>query len=417
MSKTTAETPWFDYPKFNWGKKKAIVIGGGIAACQSAWHLAQTGWQVTLIERHEKLATEASGNIAGAILPKMTAQQSLGEDFYTQAFLYTLNQLQQLSKSGKEIKSDLCGVLQLAHNPREEKRWESLKLRNFDNDFLQCLDETQTLATSGINTPYKSTYIPQGGWVNPASFCEALIDSPDCTVILNQEALSLKKQQDDWQVLDSNQQLIAEAEVVVIANGRDLNQFEQSEYLPYMPVLGQTTQSTASEVSDKLKTVIGHEGYLTPAVDGQLIFGATFERNISDAVIKPESDQINQQQLHKYLPEFSDALVDVKSSHAGIRVTTPDRFPYAGAIIDSDYFSEEYGDIHQGKHWKQYSSAQYLDGLFVLGGLGSRGLTTGGYCAAILADIINGKQPNDTITKALHPARFAIKRLKQNSSI
>jgi len=117
-----------------------VVIGGGIAGCQSAWHLLATGWRVTLIERHEKLATEASGNIAGAILPKMTALESLGEDFYVQAFRYTLKQLAQLKASHKHIQYDLCGVLQLAHNAREEKRWDALQKRGFDHAFLHCLE-------------------------------------------------------------------------------------------------------------------------------------------------------------------------------------------------------------------------------------------------------------------------------------
>lgn len=416
MSKKAVDTPWFDYPKFCWREKKAIVIGGGIAACQSAWHLLQTGWQVTLIERHEKIAMEASGNIAGAILPKMNAQQSVGEDFYRQAFLYTLNQLQQLTASGRVIKGDRCGVLQLAHNAREEKRWASLKQRNFDNDFLQCLDEAQTQTTSGINTPYKSTYFPQGGWINPTSFCQALIDSPQCSVILHTEALQLHQQAEKWQVRVKDQQLLAEAEVVVIANGKDLNQFEHSKNLPVMPVLGQTTQSTASQASRKLKTVIGHEGYLTPAIDGQHIFGATFERNISEAIIKPASDHLNQQQLRKYLPEFSNDLRETNSSHAAIRMTSPDRFPYAGAIVDADYFATAYADIHQGKHWKTYPAADYLKGLFVLAGLGSRGLTTSAYCASLLANIINAKPTDDVITKSLHPGRFIIRRLKQQHS-
>jgi glycine/D-amino acid oxidase-like deaminating enzyme len=41
---------------------EAIVIGGGIAGCSTAYALAKRGIAVTLIERHEGLAQEASGN-------------------------------------------------------------------------------------------------------------------------------------------------------------------------------------------------------------------------------------------------------------------------------------------------------------------------------------------------------------------
>ena len=415
MSNKAKDKPWFHYPKFSWQKKQAVVIGGGIAGCQSAYHLLQTGWHVTLIERHKKLATEATGNIAGAILPKMTALESLGEDFYSQAFHYTLKQLAQIKASQKYIHHDLCGVLQLAHNAREEKRWSALKKRGFDDDFLQCLDREQTQQQSGIHTPYKSTFFPQGGWINPASFCDALIDHPNCHVLLESNALALEKNQQQWQVLDSHNHLLAQAEVIIICGGKDINQLAQTNDLAIMPVLGQTTQATATPSSLKLKTVIGHEGYLTPAINGQHIFGATFERHKNQAMIDPVADKTNQQQLHKYLAKFSDSLGQIESSHAAIRMTTPDRFPYAGALIDTQAYKKDYADIHQGKHWKSYPSARYQQGLFVLAGLGSRGLTTAGYCASLLADIINGKQPKGKITQALHAGRFMVKRLKTNS--
>ncbi|HFC91801.1 MAG TPA: FAD-dependent oxidoreductase [Leucothrix mucor] len=416
MSKNKIATPWFDYPQFNWDKKQAIVIGGGIAGCQSAWHLLQTGWQVMLIERHHKLAAEASGNIAGAIMPKVTALPSLGESFYSVAFAYTLNQLTQLKSAKKQIDYSLCGVLQLAHNPREEKRWVALQQRGFANDFLQCLTAEQTQQRSGITSLYKSTYFPQGGWISPASFCQALIDHPNCEVLLHREALHLQQDQQQWQVLDATNTLLAQAEVVVIANGKDLTQFEQTKHLPIMPVLGQTSQANASMASAKLQMIIGHEGYLTPAVKGQHIFGATFERNSDQAIINPQADAINQQQLNHYLPDFYDSLGKIKSSHAAIRMTTPDRFPYAGGLINQTHYQRDYADIHQGKQWKQYPVGRYLQGLFVLAGLGSRGLTTAGYCASIMVDIINSKPSKGNIPNALHAGRFTIRQLKKKNN-
>ncbi len=410
------KTPWFDYPHFNWHQKRAVVIGGGIAGCQSAWHLVQTGWQVTLIERHKKLATEASGNKVGAIMPKVTALSSLGEKFYTAAFNYTLKQLQQLTLEGKQIQYNLCGVVQLAHNPRENKRWKALQQRDFDDDFLQCLDPEQTEYQSGIPSFYKSTYFPRGGWVSPASFCRALVDHPNCEVLFASEALQLERKQQQWSV-NNQQTTLAQAEVVIIANGKDLHQFEQSKDLPIMPVLGQTSQANATPASENLDAVIGHEGYLTPAVNGLHIFGATFERNKNQAVINPQADVINQQQLYKYLPYFYDSFGEIKSSHAAIRMTTPDRFPYAGGLIDQARYQSDYADIHQGKHWKKYPTGHYLQGLFVLAGLGSRGLTTSGYCASLLVNIINGTPEKTKITNALHAGRFMIRQLKSTRNV
>ncbi len=419
MPQTFQKKPWFNYPKYNWITKRAVIIGGGIAGCQMAWHLCQAGWQVTLIERHETLASEASGNPVGVITAKMTSQESRGETFYTQCFHYTLSLLESLEQQGKKVEWENCGALQLTHNSREEKRWKALAQRDFADNFLQLFDEEKTSQAAGIELPYKSSYFPQAGWIKPESFCHALSDHPNCKTIFESEALSLKKSNKDWLVLNKDKKTIAQAEAVIICNGSDLFNFEQSNFLPNMPVAGQTSCALASDKSKKLKTVIGHEGYLTPAVNEQHIFGATFEREQNKPQLNPEADKQNQKQLECYLPTFSASLSGFKSAHTAVRMTTPDRFPYAGALPDKNFYQANYSDLHQGKQYKIYPNAQYQDGLFILGGLGSRGLTTSGLCSKSLCDLLENKPRTQLVQSLLnncHPARFLIKALKQNRS-
>ena len=249
---TSDQTPaWFRYPEVQWQNKHAVVIGAGIAGCQMAWHLSQKGWQVTLIERHEQIATEASGNPAGVISPKMTARPSSGEDFYVACFNYTLELLEVLQQHDNQLDWHPCGLLQLAHEKREQQRWSALKDREFSEDFLQLLDEESTNKIAGIPLNYKASFFPQAGWINPRSFCESLLEAAisntNCRKILATEAISLEKQNNDWHVLDDQGQSIANAEVVIIANGKDLNHFAQSRDLPTMPVAGQTTVAAATE--------------------------------------------------------------------------------------------------------------------------------------------------------------------------
>ncbi len=423
MSNATQTPAWFHYPKNNWQQKHAVIIGAGIAGCQMAWHLAQAGWNITLIERQQKIASEASGNPAGVISPKMTAKPSIGEDFYTQSFYYTLKQLAHLTKQGLEWHN--CGMLQLSHNPREEKRWQALKARNFSPHFLQLIDEKESSRVANIPLDYKASYFPQAGWINPAHFCEVLMHevlskNNQHTTLLASTAIQLQKQQNLWHVLDENHHSIAQANVVIIANGKELTQFKQTQYLPCMPVAGQTTRGNASQFSTKLKTVIGHEGYLTPAdtITKQHTFGASFERNKAQTEMTAQADADNLDQLTRYLPEFAESLRDTHSAHAAVRLTTPDRFPYTGALPDWDFYQAHYNDLHHGKKWKKYPKAEYQQGLFVLAGLGSRGLTTAGYCAKLLTNLITPLITQQPLTAAeklmlqyLHPARYLIRDL------
>jgi len=434
----TRDPAWFHFPQFHWHNKKAIIIGGGIAGAQIAWHLCQNGWQVTLIERHKKLASEASGNPAGIISPKMTAVQSVGEDFYTQSFLYTLSQLEKLQQQGHQIMMDNCGVLQLAHNAREIKRWYALKKRQFPSQFIQLLDEHETQQIAGIklhkDQVYKSCYFPSGGWIQPASFVKALSSHSNCNIITETTALKLRKKNKLWHIYNKENQSIEQAEVAIVANGKDLFQFKQTAFLAGLPIAGQTTMALSSAYSRQLNTVIGHQGYLTPALPASVvsqatpesatkqkhIFGATYERNQSKPMLSDASNQENINCLKHYLPEFANSLSDFSSAHVAVRMTTPDRFPYAGAVPDLNFYKENYSDLHQGKQWKQYPPAQYQTGLFVLGGLGSRGLITSGFCAKALCNLLENQLESDQTMQTLintHPARFIIKRLKQNQLI
>nr|HPQ97614.1 tRNA (5-methylaminomethyl-2-thiouridine)(34)-methyltransferase MnmD [Thiolinea sp.] len=128
---TTAASPapWFRLPEPGSSIRQAVVIGAGIAGCQVARALAERGWQVEVLERHAAVACEASGNRAGIIAPKMTAEPGPGEHFYRSAFLFTLRLLRRLQADGHGLEWEPCGTLQLNHNAREQQRWQQLQAR------------------------------------------------------------------------------------------------------------------------------------------------------------------------------------------------------------------------------------------------------------------------------------------------
>ena len=407
--------PWFSLPQTAYTQKTVSIIGAGIAGCQMAYALAQRGWQVRLIERHAQLATEASGNRAGVLSPKMTAESSWGETFYRQAFGFANRQLHYLTSQGFKLDWQACGAMQLAHEPREFARQQALKTRQLPADFIQLVDSETASALAGIKLDHGASYFPQGSCLNPRSLCQVLIQHPNIQLVLNQTVLHLNQLANQvWQVLDINQKLISEAEVLIIANGKNLTNFSQTQTLPLMPVQGQTSSAPLSNYSQKLKLAIGHEGYITPAIQGQHIFGATFKRNQVDISLDAESDQINYRQLQQYLPEIANSFTTIQSSHAAVRMTTPDRYPVVGAIPDIAYYQVEYASLKHGQKYREYPKARYMQGLYVLGGFGSRGLSTSGLCAELLAAVINHEPLpiQKTLYENLQPARFLIKQLK-----
>lgn len=390
------------------------------------WHLSQQGWRVSLIEEEPTISRKASGNLAGVISPKMTARKSAGEQFYRDAFNYTTAQIDTLAKTtSSNLSNDSavhwtpCGMLQLAHNSRELQRWKTLRQRELNSDFIQFPGQDKTSQIAGLTCDYPASYFPQAGFINPASFCKSLLSSSNYQLIHSTKVTRLHHAGGftEWEVLDNDGVLIQRAPLVILATGTDLNRFTQSNFLPQIGVLGQTSH-VDSTWDNKINCVIGHEGYLTPAYQGVNVFGATFDREYETVTTSAQADQRNLLQLNQYLPSFASKLGTLTSGHAAIRATTPDRYPYAGAVPNAGFYTEHYQDLKHGRPHQAYPSAKYQNGLFVLGGFGSRGLTTSGYCANVLSQLINNRisPEQSALLDTLHPARFLIRQLKRGMS-
>jgi tRNA 5-methylaminomethyl-2-thiouridine biosynthesis bifunctional protein len=105
-------------------------------------------------------------------------------------------------------------------------------------------------------------------------------------------------------------------------------------------------------------------GYVAPTRVG-LLYGATHDRGDTDAAPRAEDSARNLATLRERLPVLADRIEAMGQAHrrAAIRATTPDRLPLAGALDE---------------------------GLYMLGGLGSRGFCVapllGEHVAALILD-------------------------------
>lgn len=407
------DQPWFERTHSYYAPKTATVIGAGLAGCQIAYSLAQRGWQVSVLERHKYIAQEASGNPAGVVSPKMTAHWSWGEAFYRQAFIFATQQLKRFAAELGENWNP-CGVLQLNHDERELERWQALQARVLDNEFIQLLTPEQASDIAGILLPTGGSYFPRGGYLKPSALCRLLLNHPNITLHTHTEALELHYHAPVWQIT-TTQAPINESSIVILTNGQAIPRFLAQQHFPLQAVWGQTSRAFATEHSRQLRCVVGHEGYITPAFQGEHIFGATFEREALTTALKTSADDLNWQQLTTQVPSLAQRLTQYTSGHAAMRISTPDRFPYVGALPDLDFYHEHYHDLQHGRHWHHYPLAQYQTGLYILTGLSARGLTTSALCAEVLAAEIN-QEPmplQTTLQHSLHSARFIIRALKR----
>lgn len=386
--------------------RRAIVIGGGIAGCASASSLARRGWQVTLIERHDRLAAEASGNPQGVLYPRLSGHDIPLSRIAQLGFLYTHALLRDALK--KQVDWDDCGLLQQSFNAREARRCAEVAARGLPQDLVQAVAADEASRLAGLPMPHGGLWFPRGGWVHPPALCRALASGVR-TLFLT-EALRLQRGSIGWQVWD-NAACLTEAPVVVLAGANDVMRFDQTTHLPLEPVRGQITVLPATPESASLKAVVCTEGYISPARQGWHCAGASFDPSDRALEIRTSDHVQNLAMLRQLSPALGDALgtplPEFLQGRVSLRCATPDYLPMAGELLDVAPLRERFspGSRLGAEH------LPWLDGLYVNTGHGSKGLLTAPLCGEIIAAMLeNEPLPVDaTLARALDPNRFLLR--------
>ncbi|MFA7555502.1 MAG: bifunctional tRNA (5-methylaminomethyl-2-thiouridine)(34)-methyltransferase MnmD/FAD-dependent 5-carboxymethylaminomethyl-2-thiouridine(34) oxidoreductase MnmC [Spongiibacteraceae bacterium] len=423
-SGTTA--PWYFSPSKHITGKHIAIIGGGLAGTTSAYAMAQRGWRVSLIERSDQLAQGASGNPQGMLYTKLSHQTSTLNQFALSSYLYALRfyRYWQQQAANPAALLDLCGVLQLATSSNEQNKLTPLNHAFAHHpELMQCVSAEQASALAGIPLDFPGCFFPQAGWVAPRVLCNTLAAHPQIEVISQQQIHSLEVQnlssdQTQWQLNDSNGKALLRADAVIIANSRDAIQFQQSCELPVKTIRGQITLLAASASSQTLKTVICHEGYITPAINGLHNLGATFDNGDSRIDIRQQDHLRNLQSLARSIPSLDISPTDNQSldGRAALRCTSPDYLPMVGPVHQHALFLKHYAKLKKDAKTRLDQPGSYHPNLYINIGHGSRGLTSTPLCSELLAAMICGEPlpiPR-TLVSALNPARFVIRDLIRN---
>ncbi|MDF9902736.1 UNVERIFIED_ORG: tRNA 5-methylaminomethyl-2-thiouridine biosynthesis bifunctional protein [Pseudomonas reinekei] len=408
------DKPWFARLAPPSGERRALVIGAGLAGCASAASLAARGWQVTLLERHDDIAREASGNPQGVLYLKLSAHGTALSQMIVSGFGYTRRLLEHLQR-GRDW--DDCGVLQLAFNAREAERQAQLAAA-FAPDLLHLLDQSGAQAVAGIGLAHGGLFYPQGGWVHPPALCQWQAGHPQVRLLKHCDALELRKVKDQWQAWNG-EQLLACAPVVVLAGAAEIQRFPESAGLPLKRIRGQITRLAQTPQSQALSTVVCAEGYVAPARLGEHTLGASFDFN-SDDLTPTTAEHLGNLAM---LDEISHDLVErleidrlapeSLQGRAAFRCTSPDYLPIVGPLADTQAFAQAYAAL--GKDARQVPDVEcpWLDGLYINSGHGSRGLITAPLSGELLAAWLDNEPlplPR-SVAEACHPNRFALRRL------
>jgi tRNA 5-methylaminomethyl-2-thiouridine biosynthesis bifunctional protein len=377
-----------------------VVIGAGLAGAACAASLARRGWQVQVLDKHAAPAQGTSGLPAGLFAPHVSPDDGLLSRLSRSGVRMSLQEARRLLGSPGEWQH--TGVLQRRFDSGSQlpAHWtaeDSCESCVADSTALERL--AHAAAPDGIaGDPAPALWHSQGGWIRPASLAKAWLSQPGIRTACGVEVARLLPCATGWQVVGKDGNVVAQAELVVLAAGFESAALHASvpgtsSGLELQSVRGQVTwgvrgdlrTGTGSEARQPSPSAefpcvpVNGDGNFIPAFDHDgrphWLMGSTFER--SNASVAPtHADQAKNLDRLRHLLPGTAAAIDVQCTNAltavqawaGVRCTSPDRLPLVGPLDEA-----------------------VMPGLWVCTGLGSRGLTFAALCAELLAALVNAE--------------------------
>lgn len=409
--------PWLRRPPAI-AARTAIVVGGGLAGTSAAASLAQRGFEVALIERHDRLAAEASGNPQGVLYARLSPHATVLSRLLLDGYQFTLRELsRRLPEDGRAWSR--CGVLQLAHDAAEEARQEKLAALDWPEAILRRVSGDEASRIAGVPAASGGLWFAGGGWVHPPALCAALARHPRIRTSTATEVLGFERAPDGrWRVLSGDREL-GRAAVLVLAQAVDVRRFPATASLPLHAIRGQLTYLPATPASARLRTVLCGESYVAPVRDGRHCVGATFVIRDESTDVRPEEHAANLEMLARLSPGFAQAAAAEQldpaalDGRAALRCVSPDYLPLVGAIPDAAAFRQRFAALARDATTEFDAPVPWLEGLLVSTAHGSRGLLTAPIAGELLASGITGEPlpVEASVAGGLAPARFLARAL------
>jgi tRNA 5-methylaminomethyl-2-thiouridine biosynthesis bifunctional protein len=308
---------------------------------------------VTVVEAAAEPANGASGLPVGLYAPYISADNNFTSQISSVGVQFTQQLATRLLIEGKEWQPS--GVMSRKY--AEAERWHA-----------------------------------DAGWIKPAALVKACLLQANVSWRGNCDVKRLARDDEHWMLLGSDNQLIAQANMVVIAASNQsadlLCDIPKAPKLNFQAVRGQVTYGDLKEAKTLPHPpnypVNGGGSYIE--TDTEWLIGATYDRD--NRSLEPSiRDQVdNFERLENLAPELAAQLKPrfergLVNNWVGIRCATTDRLPIVGEV---------------------------LPGLWLCTAMASRGLTFAPLCAELLAAECEGEALplNSRLRKALGILRY-----------
>jgi tRNA 5-methylaminomethyl-2-thiouridine biosynthesis bifunctional protein len=404
----TPQQPSFPlYPYAAAKPRRVAILGAGIAGAACAHALARRGVETILLDAALQLGAGASGNPAGLVMPRLDRSGALSTLFLA-AYIDAVSAYAAL---GEDVFT-LCGVEERAEPRRAAAFADLLNDPPLPEDwFTRAANDAALHVRAGVVRPLEAIK----AWTANAQ------------VILESPVAALERAGDGWLLRAPDGRALLKADAVVLACGAALGRFEAASFLPLHLSRGQIEWGAIDGAPPGHALVSG--SYAAPFEDG-IVFGSTFDRVDGPPAPSPAHDIAgeapavleararNIAALEKLAPDLAARIHHERlRSRAAIRVGAPDFAPIAGLLPDAPAWLAQNAGLAHGRAPDAALPAPALENLYVLGGLGARGLTLAPILGERIAAEMFGEPQSlpANVLGAIHPARFLHRALKRGS--
>jgi tRNA 5-methylaminomethyl-2-thiouridine biosynthesis bifunctional protein len=328
---------------------RVVILGAGVAGAALAWALSAEGAAPIVIDADD--GSGASGFPLALVTPRLDVGDTAIAGLHAQA----LERAGVLYRAIPEAVA-VEGVLQLEAMSRDVRRFDRIAEQAlWPAGMMRRLDAAAAATALGEEVATGGLAMDAALAVRPRRVRDAFLAGTDR---ITARAAQIARGDGCWRLLDAAGDTVAEAEVLILSGGWSGAGLWPSA--PLTPVRGQ-----ADWVQTPTAPVAAAWGGYAIADGAQLLFGATHDRGDTATEARAEDTARNLQTLRSRLPVLARDIdnAGTVSSRAAVRATTPDRLPLAGRVDE---------------------------GLFVLGGLGSRGFCVAPLLAEHVAALVMG---------------------------
>lgn len=382
---------------------QAVIVGAGLAGAATAQALARHGIACTVLDHETQAATQASGNPGGLFHGTVGRDDGLHMRWHRAASFWATRWVRDAVAAG--VPGAAHGLLRMNGAQGVDAMQALLQVQRLPPDYVQALDAARASALAGMPLGEPAWLFPHGGWVDPAALVRHALGAPGISWRGGAHVAALRRDGEQWQVVDAGGDVLAQAPLVVLANADDALRLAG---LPAPWVQRNRGQLSWLDAGDLLvappRLPITSGRYLLPLPDGRLLFGATQHIGDDDPELRESDHRTNLTGVQALLQGEPLAREGAPlHGRVGWRVGTRDRLPLVGAVPDLAAALPTRRDAPR--------SVARVPGLFVHCALGSRGLTTAALGGELIAAQVTGSPwPLEAdLVDALDPARFALR--------